>query len=375
MLLAELQLDRNLIKQPNQTNSTDDPTYVSSNPTMNPQNNTANNSATQTPDAQGAKNIITGTVITACLIQTSATPSRIELAGNDLSFYDNTFEQNGKVVGDTSRLIFTHDLNSNQGFVMEKRASVYNTYDNVLSWYGEVPAAGAHNYMFIGRNAFLNDEERNVSHIGLAINTISNDLTDPDHVALNGTFSIEYSVDGVLASVNRIPLFVGNTHYVTPSLGGYTAIISGGDGGLSGMGYLHPGGNGIDVLIYCLSNAAVTIGAHMIPDTNAAYNIGSPSFKFATIYGSVVACPLPTVENALDILEKIPAPTMDVGDRGHYGDNRLYFDDITFPKEVLHTTQEGTEEIEHSNMLGFLLQIVIELNAKVKVLEANQLNK
>lgn len=284
MLLAELQLDRNLIKQPNQTNATDDTSYVSSNPRLSPSNGSANNNPTNAPGVNGAGQIITGSVITACLIQTSASPDRIELANSRLSLYDNTIETNGVISGMTGEIFFTHDLNSNEGFIMEKRASVYNTYDNVLSLYALPAASGDHNWIFIGRNAAQTNQERNVGHIGFAINTLSTDLTDANHVALNGTFIVEYSVDGVQASPDVYPLFLGNSKYINSSLSGYSAIISGGQGGISGMGYVHPDLSQVDVLLYCLSNAAITLGAPIIPDTDNTYNIGSATERVKDVH-------------------------------------------------------------------------------------------
>lgn len=94
-------------------------------------------------------------------------------------------------------------------------------------------------------------------------------------------------------------------------------------------------------------------------------NVGDASNK-STLYGSVVACPLPTVPNALDIIRKIPEPTT-VGERGHYGDG-LYFDDETFPDEVLWEVN-GKKELEHTKMIGLLMKAVTELTQKVDDLE------
>jgi hypothetical protein len=96
-----------------------------------------------------------------------------------------------------------------------------------------------------------------------------------------------------------------------------------------------------------------------------ANQIGDGANK-TTLYGNVIACPLPTVPNALDIIRKIPEPTY-VGDRGHFG-NRLYFDDETFPIEGLLEI-EGKSEIEHTMMIGLLMKAVTELTKKVDDLE------
>ena len=371
MELSKIGLDRNLYRSPAQNEGTKNPEYVAANPQPQLANNTSKNKPTSQNigDDDGTKNIYTGTVITACLIQTSALPSRVELEGNNLTFYDNTYEENGVVKGDTSRLVFTHDLNSNEGFIMEKRASIYNTYDNVLSWYATPAKAGAHNYMFIGRNAYLNDDQRYLNSIHFNVNKDTTFPYDSATAILNGVLEIEYSEDGAQGDTNWKPFFIGNSEAVSPGLPGFSAFIAGGEGGLSGLGYAAAAGVGIQILLYCLNETQITIGADMIPDASGVYDIGAPGSKMGTFYGSVVACPLPTIENPIDVLERIAAP-VDVEGRGHYGDDKKYFDDLTFPEELLHTTSKGNKEIEHTTMIGFLLQTVIELNAQVKDLKA-----
>lgn len=121
------------------------------------------------------------------------------------------------------------------------------------------------------------------------------------------------------------------------------------------------------------ANPGITIISADVQPANPNIDFGSPTNKFGTFYGSVSACPLPTVSNALDIIAQIPEPTF-VGERGHYGD-RIYFDDVTFPSEILWTDSKGHTDIEHNHMLGLLLKAVIELKAEIDTLKANaQLN-
>lgn len=82
--------------------------------------------------------------------------------------------------------------------------------------------------------------------------------------------------------------------------------------------------------------------------------------------GSVFACPLPTILDSLDVIRRIPEPVQ-VGERGHYGDG-LYFDDLTFPEEALWEL-DGKMEIEHTHMIGLLMQAVRQLTKKVDDLE------
>lgn len=369
MDIEKLQQDRFLRKDPNQSDRTKSAVYTASNPAPKRGDDMLRKVGRPkgSEEDDGAPNVLTGTVIISCFIQTTALPYRIEMQGNDLTFFDDTYDENGEVVGDTSRLIFTHASGKagekiSQGFIMEKRASVYNTYDNVLSWFALPAREDAHNFMFIGRNASSTQEERNLHSVHFAINK---DSSYVPAVPLNGVFEIEYSEDEVFK--NRI--FIGGaSDIIFPSTGltGYTSVIVGGDGGVSGLGY--GVGTNINILLYLLSSTAISLGADLIPDTSGAYDIGAPGAKIGTLYGSVVACPLPTVENPLGILERI-APPVFVGDRGHYGTERKYFDDLTFPEELLFTDKKGRKEIEHTTMIGFLLQTVIELKQKVDLLE------
>ncbi len=370
MELELLKLNRLVGKDPRQSSQTESSIFASSNPTP---KTGGQEGAGGSPDRgnekdDGSKNILTGTVITACLIQTSAFPYRVEIAGNDIKFFDDTFLKDGVIKGDTARLIFTHDLNSDEGFIMEKRASLLDTYDNVLSWYATPAKTGRHNYMFIGRNGDASNAQRNLNSLHLAIDFDS--ITPLLNNNLNGVFELEYSTNGVLAHPNSKLMLMGASSEIFFGSGftGFSSIMAASAGGITGLAYSDAGGSNFVVGLYITGVSTVALGMDLIPDANAAYDIGSPAFKIGTLYGSVSACPLPTVENALEILDRIPEPTL-VGERGHYGEDRKYFDDLTFPEEVLYTNPKGVVDIEHNHMLGFLLKVVIELRAKIKVLE------
>lgn len=73
------------------------------------------------------------------------------------------------------------------------------------------------------------------------------------------------------------------------------------------------------------------------------------------------------------MLDKIPEPIF-VAERGHYGEDRKYFDDLTMPKELLHTDSQGHVDIEHNHMLGFLLKVVIELKGEIDTLKNQMYN-
>lgn len=242
---SRLELDRFLRKDPNQTDETKDAVYAALNPAPKRGDDALRKVGRPkgSEEDDGAPNVLTGTVIVSCFIQTSALPSRIEMEGNDLTFFDDTFTQGGVVIGDTSRLIFTHGSGKSgevveQGFIMEKRASVYNTYDNVLSWYAVAPKPGAHNYMFIGRDARLGAFTPYVHSMHFAVNTDTNFTPPADNPLLNGIFEVEYYEDGV--NVGRT-LIMGRTGAISTGGVGYSALLIGGDGGVSALGYQQNG--------------------------------------------------------------------------------------------------------------------------------------
>lgn len=106
----------------------------------------------------------------------------------------------------------------------------------------------------------------------------------------------------------------------------------------------------------------------------ASAGVESPAFvgpgvTKANFLGTVTACPLPTFDDALEVIRKVPDPVRISDSRGHFGD-RMYIDDLTFPDEARYTI-EGKREIELTNMVGLLMQAVRQLTDKVDKLEAN----
>jgi len=264
------------------------------------------------------------------------------LEGNDLTFFDDTYVKNGKVVGDTSRLVFTHGSGRSgasieQGFIWEKRASVFDTFDNVLSLYSLPPKKGKMNYTYFGIDG--RGRNGNTNYTAFYINHSTKEVSQ---ATANGAFVISGIVD---SDVNVVDFNIGVFH-----------------NSLSGIA-----GEGYSVFITGTGTGVIGIASDIIPFA-ADLDIGSPTQKLGTFYGSVSACPLPTVENALDILDKIPEPSF-VGERGHYGLDIKYFDDITFPKELLYTDKKGRVDIEHNHLLGFLLKVVVELKAEIDLLK------
>lgn len=341
---SELGQDRFLRKDPNQSDQTKDAVYAAANPAPKRGDDAFRKAGRPkgSEEDDGAPNILTGTVIVSCFIQTSALPSRIELQGNDITFFDDSYAKDSSVLGDTSRIVFTHASAKagekiTEGFIIEKRASSENTYDNVLSIFALEPRSGAMNNLNIG----LRGNTTNLPQINSIQNAINHSTTPVTLDALNGIYVIAGAKDGVLYPDANFAV-------------GWNSLF-----GVSGDGY--------SVYMRGEGSGVVLINSQILP-FSPGINIGAPGKKFGTFYGSVSACPLPTVENALELLEKIPDPSF-VGERGHYGEDRKYFDDVTFPAELLYTGSDGNTDIEHNHILGFLLKAIIELKREVDFLK------
>jgi len=161
-------------------------------------------------------------------------------------------------------------------------------------------------------------------------------------------------------------------------------------GASSGGGIFYLRGASSIVLSASNTSIAVVTPAGFEPQLNNTFDLGSSSKRWANIWGagqasfdavvtstfvnytkssfvgSVYACPLPTILDSLEVIRRIPEPVQ-VGNRGHYGDG-LYFDDLTFPIEALWE-EKGKMEIEHTHMIGLLMQAVRQLTKKVDDLE------
>ncbi len=258
--LEQLDKDRFLQKSPDQTDSTKGAAYAAVNPTpkQGDTGSTKDGQATDSKEDDGAPNILTGTVIIACIIQTSALPSRIELQGNDLTFFDDTTTQAHKVIGDTSRLIFTHASGKEgdkilEGFIWEKRASRLDSYDNVLSLYALPPKQGKMNYLFFGFEG--SGTQFNVNAIQMDVNHSTGPVTQDSG---NGLFAVGGTIDGAIVTQ---PQF---------------AVIWNGILGIPGDGYsifMGPSGTGL-----------VVVKGQVVPFLDDTYDLGDPSLRWRNLY-------------------------------------------------------------------------------------------
>jgi len=295
MDFPELDRDRFLKKEPSQTNQTKGAAYTAVNPKPKVGNDDLSKigQPNRSQEDGGAPNVLTGTVITSCFIQTSALPSRIELAGNDITFFDDTHTENGSWSGDTARIVFSHASGVEsgkveQGFIIEKRASVFETYDNVLSIYSPGVKNGYHNFIFVGREALAGNEQYNVNTIAFGIDrdTSVPASTDPGTFASeNGIFQIEYAEDGVVNTA-AVPLKIGSSATLTGGAlpNGFSAFIAAGNGGVVALAYIDSTAGTIATPIYLLDGTSVMLGGDLLPDIDNTYDIGSASLRIKDLY-------------------------------------------------------------------------------------------
>ena len=107
--------------------------------------------------------------------------------------------------------------------------------------------------------------------------------------------------------------------------------------------------------------------------------LGTSSLKWNGVYyQNLYSCPLPTVDNALELLKTISEPKEKSQlKKPHeasyeYKDGtkkRKYFDVVDMPEELTSLNDVGEPDIEITRVVGFLFKAVKELNQKVEQLE------
>jgi hypothetical protein len=201
------------------------------------------------------------------------------------------------------------------------------------------------------------------------------------------------------SSDDTIKFMNGSTVYgsIFPQVysGGGTVIMDTSDGSSGAAVFVQYGSFPMAAITYngsgiFVNSANTSVSTHFLPDTDNTYDLGQYYYQWRQMFvkgsvasgdtttgtfsnstkslfrGSITACPLPTILDSLEVIRRIPEPVQ-VGERGHYGDG-LYFDDLTFPEEALWEL-DGKMEIEHTHMIGLLMQAVRQLTKKVDDLE------
>lgn len=272
MTASNLQLDSNLVKNTSQIIQPQGAVYSAMNPS------TPANSPNNYPQEAGAAEVITGAVITSCIIQTTALPYRVAIQNNQILFYDDTTEADGVVSGHTSQLAFTHTSGVqgnivSQGFLFEKRASTIDTYDNVLSLYAfpaindAVTHANTMNYIFIGLQGSFGDPQYNVNVIEFVVNHDNALVTKPSQ---NGEFNVAGSVDG--AEPTGLNIAVQHNSLVGVPGDGFSVFIAG-----TGTGI-------VEIGTQLAINGELDVQGDILPTVDDMYDIGAPSLRFRNLY-------------------------------------------------------------------------------------------
>jgi len=173
-------------------------------------------------DEKDARQIITGTVITNCFIQTSALPNRVELSGNDARFYDDSTGGTGSITGDSASIKFIRADQGTGTFVIQKRHGINDDRENVFEMYYDAAAAGSQlNYIFIGRQG------------DASVGSFT------DRVVLHGVSDVRAEINRVFSYESRPTIQTYDYNKVDGSKEGVITILGGeGRDGYSGMGKL-----------------------------------------------------------------------------------------------------------------------------------------
>jgi len=245
-------------------------------------------------------------------------------------------------------------------FTTKKRSGAFLNSDNVYELYATPPTSSRGNFLYFGTNG--THIYQNVGYVEISANIdTSKSALDTLGRNSNGTIIMGISTNNVKNS-SQIGLTIYDTRvaFGSNSVSGIVSILQGmGTNGLSGLGW-----NG-SVPLY-VDSTGLRLGADMIPDA-AGYNIGTAGAK-VVVHGSVVACPLPFTESALDKLPKDVEKKLPIG-QGHFGDDIKYLDIKDAPDEMKMTMKDGSKDIEIVRTVGYLYSCIKELNEKVKKVE------
>lgn len=173
-------------------------------------------------NSKNARNIITGTVITSCFIQTSALPNRVEMSGNDIRLFDDSDGGTGAINGDTASLRFIRSDKQPGDLVIQKRHGVNDDLENVFEvYYSEAAGGSQKNYIFIGRQ-------------GDATLGSYSDVT-----VLHGVWDVRAEVNRVFDYGNRPTIYTADYNKLDGTKQGVITTIAGeGRDGFAGIGKL-----------------------------------------------------------------------------------------------------------------------------------------
>ncbi len=210
-------------------------------------------------------------------------------------------------------------------------------------------------------------------------------------VVLNNSSGLQITLPTYDGSLNLHKLFQFSPDYgMSGSAFTYvgTRFTTGYNGGTSGLWIFQNSTGGGWTSMAAASGNGILIGMTSSLNGNVPYNsngqvqVGS-AYNKAYLYAyGLTACPLPTVDNALDMIDATPdipksKKELEKPSKAHFEfqdktRKRKYFDDIDIHDDMKTMNDAGEQDVEIVRVVGVLFKAVKELHAKIKVLEANQ---
>ena len=204
----------------------------------------------------------------------------LQLAGNDITLYDDSSSNGSVISGNTATLNFTRSDDSTQSFILQKRVAYNADLDNVLELYATAPSSGKYNHIFIGRDG-TGDTYRNVGIIVFSANT----KTANTRSVYNGTFAIDVSTNNTVSATQSFSLLITDARnvYGSDAVSGICGVLVGrGTNGFAGIGW--DTGTVTAIGLYQLGATQVSLGLTLMPDADISYDIGDGTHRIRNIF-------------------------------------------------------------------------------------------
>ena len=258
-------------------------------------------------------------------------------------------------------------------------ASAYATYSQNVGYKFSV---GNGSYQF----------SYNTNNVYLTSALIVRDTTYSEYYGVYGTDTITFGSKGGLYKMTLDSGITGLRYQMNKQLTSglidmfkITPYFVGDETSVTGQGVEIALGNRSNqsLYIYSINDNNIRLRAkgsgYLVVGDLGNTEIGSAAHKATVFCSSLSACPLPTVDNALDKIAVMPAakvksalkdPSLahfEIADLSKA--KRKYFDIDDVPEELTFVTREGVKDIELIRVIGFCFQAIKELSTKVATLE------
>lgn len=273
-------------------------------------------------------------------IQNAQSGAKVVLSPtNDISLFDDSTGGGGTITGDTAELRFLRTDDESKGFILRKRTGKDNDSDDVLELIGNPHTAPNKNYFFIGRTGTATYENSDIDFVVLhaetdvraEVNSVHHYWERPIFYAgdykkrfptgngaevymagegENGYAGLGFQVEALTftnsPNFNVGEIITGNSsgatakiiYKATPNIyyanhGSYGTDFTTSDNACTTSGGTATGTFSAKqfaaALTFSVDDSLNNIaGSNIIPDTDNAYDLGSSSYKFKTIYANSV---------------------------------------------------------------------------------------